>query len=109
MGLDGLDELVHDLRRLPDGQAADGVTRQVQVCDALHVLDPQIGIRPALVDAPEHLLGVDRVRQRIQPGVFRLAARQPAGRPGAGIPDIVIRRGIFHALVKRHGDIRPQV
>ena len=45
-----VDDAVHILRCLTDGQAADGVTVQVHLGDLFHVIDTQILIRRALID-----------------------------------------------------------
>ena len=41
--------------------------------------------------------------------MLRLAARQPANGTLAGLLYIVVGRGVFHALIKGHGDIRTQI
>ena len=71
--------------------------------------DTKIGIGRALIDAEEHLSGVDGVGQRVEPVMLDLAALKPAQRPFARRLGIVILRGIFHALVKRHGNIAAEI
>ena len=71
--------------------------------------DAQIVKRRALIDAPELLAGIDGVRLGIVLCQRLLAAREPARRPFAGGLGIGILRRIFHALVKRHGDVRAKV
>ena len=71
---------IHHLRGLPHRQAADGIAVAVQLGDLLHVPDPQIVIGAALVDAEEHLPGIDGIRQGVEPVVLRLAPLQPPER-----------------------------
>ena len=61
----GLDDVVHFLRRLPHRKPADGVAGEIQVGNAFHVVHPDVGVGAALVNAPEHLLPVHRIRQGI--------------------------------------------
>ena len=109
IGLDGFDDVIHRLCRLPYGQAADGVTGQVQRRDSLHMPDAQGRIGAALVDAPEHLLRIHRAGQGVQPLVLGLAAHQPAVGALAGLLNIFIGRGVLHALVKGHADVGAQI
>ena len=90
MRLDGLDDLIHDLRRLTHGQTTDGEAVAVDLRNLLHMPHAQILVRRALVDAEEHLLRVDRLRQGVQPIVLGLAALQPAQRPLAAGLSIVL-------------------
>ena len=89
--------------------ASPPIARQVELGDLLHVPDPQILEGRALVDAPELLAGIDRARLSVVPGQRFLAPREPAGRALAGGLGIGIRRRVFHALVKGHGDIGAEV
>ena len=109
MGFYGFNDVVHLFRSFAHCKAANGVTGQIQVGNPLHVVNTDIGVGAALVDAPEHLLGIDGIRQGIEPGVFRLAAHQPAVGSVYTFLDIVPGRGIFDALVKGHADIAAQI
>lgn len=109
IGLHSLDDIVHGLGGLPHRQAADGVAVTVQLGDLLHVPDPQIGIGAALIDAEEHLMGVHRVGQGVEPVVLSLAPLQPAeGTLTRGLY-ILIGGRVFDALIKGHGDVRAQI
>ena len=71
--------------------------------------DAQLRESGALIDAEEHLAGIHRIRQGVEPVVLRLAPGQPAQGALAGGFGILIGRRVFHALVEGHGDIRAQV
>ena len=107
--LHGLDDVVHLLRGLPYRKAADGVAGEVKLGNAFHVIHPDVRICAALIDAPEHLLGVHRVRQGVQTGIFRLAAHQPAVGSVHAFLNIVPGRGVFNALVKGHAHVAAQI
>ena len=107
--LDRLDDLIHRLRALADRQTANGVARKLEVGDHLHMLDAQIGVGSALIDAPEHLLRIDGRLKAVQPRVLGLAAHEPAIGARHGLLDVVIGRGIFDAFVKGHADIRAEI
>ena len=62
-----------------------------------------------MIDAKQHLLGIHRVRQAVEPIMLRLASFQPPQRPLTGGLGICIGRRIFHALIKRHGNITAQM
>ena len=109
IGVKRLNNIVHDLRALPYGQTADGIARQIQLGDLLHMADAQVGIGASLVDAPEHLPGIHGVLQLVQTGIFRLAAHQPAVGSANGILHIFVRRRVLDALVKSHADIGAQI
>ena len=72
VGLHGVDDLIHHFCGFAHGQAADGIAVAVYLGDLLHVPDPQVREGGALVDAEEHLCGVHRVRQTVEP-VMRTA------------------------------------
>ena len=100
---------IHDLCRLADRKAANSITIEPQFRNLLHVVHAQVDVCAALVDAEQHLVWVDRIRQRIQSVHLRLAAAQPACCACAGIFRVVVFRRVFHAFVKRHGDGRTEV
>ena len=104
MGLDLLDDVVHHLGRLADGQAADGVAVQLHGGDLLHVLHPQVGEGAALVDAEQQLVGVGGPALGLAAGQLGLAAGQPADGPLAAGLGVAVLGGVFDALVKGHGD-----
>ena len=107
--LDRLEDLIHCLGRLADGKSADRVAWQIKFRDALHVVDTEINERRALVDAEQHLTGIDGVGQRVQTLQLRLGSLQPAIGALAGLLRVVVRRGIFHTLVERHRDIGAEI
>ena len=109
MGVQLLDDLVHHFGGLPYGQAADGIARQIQLSNLLHVLNAQIGISAALVDAEEHLAGVDGVLLLLEPVQLLFAPLQPADGAGDGGLHIVIGGRVFDALIKGHGNVAAQI
>ena len=109
IGLYLLNDVVHHIRGLPYRQAADGVAVAVQLGDLLHVPGPQVRVGGALVDAEQHLPGVDGVRQRVEPVVLRFAPRQPAQRPLTAGLGVVVGCRVLHAFVEGHGDVGTQV
>ena len=109
MGLHRVDDVVHGLRGLPHRQPPDGEAVTGQLGDLLHVPHPQLRVGPALVDAEEHLLGIDTAGLPVQPLVLRHAALQPAVGPGTGGLHIVEGGGVLDALVKGHGDVAAQI
>ena len=109
IGVECLDDVIHDLRAFAHRKSADGIARQIQLRDLLHMADAQVGIGAALIDAPEHLLRIDRVLQLIQAGIFRFAAHEPAVSPANGFLHIFVRRGILNTFVEGHADIRAEI
>ena len=107
--LDRLNDLIHDLSRFADGKTADGVARQVELGDLLHVPDAKILERRALIDPPELLTGIDSARLSVISGKRLLAPGKPARRALAGRLGILVFCGVFHALVKRHGNIGAEI
>ena len=73
------------------------------------MIHPDIGVGAALIDAPEHLAGVDRVGKGIEPGVFRLAPHQPAISAVYALLHIVPGGRILNALVKGHANVAAQI
>ena len=109
IGLHGVQYPVHILRAFPHGQSADGVTGQIQRGDLLHVLNAQILVGRALIDAPELLAGIDGVRLGVELFQRVLAALEPSGRALAGGFGVGVFGGVFHALVKGHGDVGAEI
>ena len=62
-------------------QTADGVAVAVDLGDLLHMPGPKIREGGALVDAEQHLMGVHRIRQTVEPVMLHLAALEPAEGP----------------------------
>ena len=104
-----IQNVIHHFRGLSDSQTADGVARQIQLGNRLHVFDAEVVICAALIDAEQHLMRIDRIRQAVQAIQLRLTAVQPAGRALAGCLDVLVRRGILTALVKCHRNIRAEI
>ena len=102
------DNLIHYLRRLTDRQAADGITGQIQLRNFLHMLNTQIFVGTALINAPQHLTGVNGIRTLFQTLQFILAALEPPGRAVTGFCNILMGCGILDAFVKGHGNIGAQ-
>ena len=109
MRLDSLDYPIHLVRLLADCETADSVSGQVKLCDALHMVDTQILVGRALIDAEQQLLGINGLRQCAQALHLRLAADEPAVGSVAGALYIVIGSGIFDAFVKCHSDSRGEI
>ncbi|MPM76736.1 hypothetical protein SDC9_123735 [bioreactor metagenome] len=109
VGLHRVDDFVHHLRRLSHRKAADGVAVAVELGNFLHMPHPQVRKRGPLIDAKEHLPGIHRVRQGIEPLVLHDAPLQPPGRPFAGRLGVFVRRGVLHAFVKRHRNVAAKV
>ena len=104
MRLDRLDYPIHLVRLLADGETAYGIPGQIELGYPIHMVDAQILIGRALIYTEQQLLGVDGLGQGAQPLHLRLAADEPTVCAVAGALYIVVRRGIFDAFVKRHGD-----
>ena len=102
--LDRVDNAVHFLRLLAYRKSADRVSVEVKLGDPFHVLDTQILICASLIYSEKHLLRVDRGLERIQSLHLGLAAFKPTCRPLARSLCIIVFRGIFNTLVKRHCD-----
>lgn len=80
---------------LPYRESADGITGEIKLRDLLHMANAEIVVHRPLIDAPEHLSGIDGVVLR---GIAResllAAASQRTVRPhdasqysrGAGMP-----------------------
>ena len=88
--LHGVDNPVHLLGLLANRQPADGVAVAIQFGNLLHVLNAQVLIRPALVDAEQHLVTVDGGIQRVQARHFRFATHQPAVGPRNAVRNVFV-------------------
>ena len=73
------------------------------------MLHANIVIGAALVYSEKQLTGVHGAALRRKARVLLFAAKQPAGGARHGFFNIVPRRRVLYALVKGHGNIRPQV
>ena len=91
--------LVHELRRLADGEAADRVARQIHLHEPRGVPAAQILVHAALHDAEKPLLR--RCHRALAPFRPALRALRRALR-------VLVVRGIRHALIERHDDIRAE-
>ncbi len=52
---------------------------------------------------------IDGIRQAVETVELGLAASEPARRAVDGVLDVLARRRVFDALIKRHGDIRAEI
>ena len=104
-----LNDIIHHFRRLAHCQTADRIAVTINFGNLLHMPNAQILIGCTLVDAKQHLAGIDRVRQRVQAIMFRLTALQPAQCALAGSLGIVVSGRIFHTFVKSHGDVGAKI
>ena len=68
------------------------------------MIDPDVRIDSALVDAEQELVAVDRLFHAVQTRHLVLAAREPPGRAGYGFGYIVTLRMAGWTLVKGHSD-----
>ena len=71
--------------------------------------DAQIGVGGALIDAEQHLPGIHRIRQTVEPVMLRLAALQPPQCPLAGGFRVFVGSGILNAFVESHGNVAAQI
>ena len=106
---DDIKNMVHDLGAFADGQTADRIARQIKFGDRLHVLDAQVIVGAALIDTEQQLMRIDGIRQAVETVELGLAASEPARRAVDGVLDVLARRRVFDALIKRHGDIRAEI
>ena len=107
---DGLvQDVVHLLVGLADGKAAHGVPVEVELRDPLGVVDADLRVDGALVDAKEELVGIHRILLLLVLVHRLLAAKEPAGGPLDGGLHIGLLRKGRRALVKGHGDGGSQV
>ena len=109
MRLHRIDDPIHFLGGFTNRQAADGVAGQIQFCDPLHVINADVLVSAALVDAPKLLLRVHRIRQAVQTGIFFLAPNQPAIGAIHALENIVPGGRILNTLVKSHTNITAQI
>ena len=109
MRLHHVDDAVHILGGFTHGKTADGVTLTGDLGDSLHMLDAEILICAALVDAEEHLIFVDGLGEAVETVHLNAATLQPADGTGGGLLDVLIGGGVLHALIKGHGDGGGQV
>ena len=109
MRLDVLDDIIHHLGRLTDGQSADRIAVHIELRDLVHMRDAEIGEGAALIDAEQELMRIDRPILRIEPCHFGLAALQPARSALAAFLCVFIRRGILHAFIECHCDGRAEM
>ena len=101
---DRVQDLIHLGVGLSHGQAADGVAVQVHFRDLLRVVDPDIGVDGALVDAEQKLVFVDRLLQAVQTRHLFFAPVQPPGRARHRFLYIISLRVAGWAFVEGHGD-----
>ena len=104
-----VEDVVHHLGALSNRQSADGVARKIQFCDILHMLNTQIIIGTALIDAKQQLLRVDRIGQAVETRHLLFAALKPTGCARTRCLDVIIWRRIFNAFIKCHGNIRAEI
>ena len=103
MRLHGVDDAVHLLGGLTDRQTADGVALAGDLGDLMHMLDTEILVGTALVDAEEHLVAVDGLGEAVEAVHLGAATLQPADGAGAGLLDVLVGGGVLDALVEGHG------
>ena len=65
---------VHFFMALSHCQTSDGITIQIKFCNLLRVSNPDIFINTTLINSEKHLMRIDCIRQRIQPGHLVFAA-----------------------------------
>jgi len=104
MRLHGVDDAVHLLGGLTHGQTTDGVALAGDLGDLMHMLDTEILVGTALVDAKEHLVAVNGLGKAVEAVHLGTATLQPADGAGAGLLDVLVGGGVLDALVEGHGD-----
>ena len=109
MRLHGVDDAVHLLGGFTDRQAADGVALAGDLGDLVHMLDTEILVGTALVDAEEHLVAVNGLGEAVEAVHLGAATLQPTDGAGAGLLDVLVGGGVLDALVKGHSDGGGQV
>ena len=105
MRQNNIENMVHDLGAFTDGKTADGITRQIQLRNCLHMLDTQVVISAALIDTEQQLVRVYRIRKRVQTVKLGFTAFEPARGTVNGVFNILTRRRILDTLVERHRNI----
>ena len=98
------DHIIHHFGRFADSKAADCITVQIIFSNLLHVLNAQVFVGAALIDAKQQLVRVHGLALVLQAGHFRLAAQQPACGTRAAVFGVIIFSGVFHAFIKGHGN-----
>ena len=109
VGLDLFDNLVHNLGRLAHGKSADCVAVKVKLCNLLHMINAQILVCTALINAEKHLLPVDCTLERVKVAHTLLAPFQPARCAVYAVLCISVGGGVLNTFVKRHSDCRAEV
>ena len=109
MRQNNIENMVHDLGAFTDGKTANGITRQIQLRNCLHMLDTQVVISAALIDTEQQLVRVYRIRKRVQTVKLGFTAFEPARGTVNGVFNILTRRGVLDTLVERHRNVRAEV
>ena len=107
--LDGVDRVIHLLRRLTDCKSPNGVSRKIKLRYRIHMPFSEIGKCRPLIYPKQDLPGIHRIRQSIEPFQLIPAPFQPSKSTLARGFHILVRRRYLDALVKRHRDIGAEV
>ena len=102
IGLNGFDDVIHNVGAFAYGEAAYGIAIALDLADGLHILDTEILICSALVDSEEKLVLIYSSLLCIESVHFRAATLEPADGALVRCLYIVIWRGVLDALVKGH-------
>ena len=97
-----IEDTIHILMAFPYCKPAHSVTVQIQFRDLLRMCDTDIFIDPALINAKEHLMRIDRIRKRVQSFHLIFTAFQPARRALHRSSDILFFRHARRTFVKSH-------
>ena len=90
-------------------QSADGISRQIQLCNLLCMLDADILEDCTLIDSKQQLVLIDGVFQTVQPIHLCLTTLQPANGTVHRILHIFSVCKAWRTLIKCHGNGRSQI
>ena len=80
----GVEDLIHLLVGLSHCQSANCIAVEIHFRDLLCVINPDVRVYRALIDAEEKLLSVDRIFEAVKPVHFILTSLKPSGRARDG-------------------------
>ena len=102
IGFNGFDNVVHYVSLLAYGETAYGIAVAPHLFNFLHILNTEVLVGAALVNAEKKLVGVNRSLLCIKSVKFCAATLQPANGALLRCFNVVIGRRVLHAFVKSH-------
>ena len=90
-------------------QSADGISRQIHLCNLLCMLDADILEDCTLIDSKQQLVLIDGIFQTVQPIHLCLTTLQPANGTVHRILHIFSVCKAWRTLIKCHGNGRSQI